>query len=909
MKRTFRLSDTRPDPRRDVRDEIRFHLDMRAQELIEQGVPREDAWREARRQFGDVAAIEAACRDERAARVRERGRREWWRGLAMDLRYAFRSLRTNAGFTLAAVLTLGLGVGAASAVFTVVDGVLLRPLPYADPGRLAMIWVYGSLAQGGGELPLSSGLYVEARDAVKGLSPMAAFRSWPFVLSGEANAEPEQIAGARVEPTLFATLGVRPLLGRTFTAAEATPGGPRVVVISYGLWQRRFGGARDILGRMVSLSGERYSIVGVMPRGLAFPRGAELPAGLQFGARTDVWAPLTFSPEDRVNYWTMNLAAIARFAPGVTPSAARSELAAFGTRRFKELGIPAGRFAYTAVGLEDQAARSVRRGLLVLLGAVGFVLLIACTNVANLLIARTGAREREFAVRAALGAGRMRIVRQLVTENLVLALGGAAVGMVIAIWGSRVMLALVPGSLPRADDVGVDARVVGFACLIAIAAGVAFGIASALHVARQSVAATLQSAGARLTGTARRRFGRRLIVAAEVALSVILLVGAGLLAGSFARLQRVTPGFDTTGVLTGNVVLPVGARFDPIHDGPRWHRFFDQFTARLDALPGVSEAGAVSSLPLSGAVESGGFTIDGRPRPAPGEAPSAEYSVVSGDYFAAMGIRLLSGRSFDSRDRSDMPGVVIVNRELARRHFPGVSAIGQRLRTGFDFSNGAAPREIVGVVEDVKQTALDAETNPAAYVPASQMPYPFMSIVVRAACSKDATSCDPTATLPAVRRELASLDATLALSDVRPLAAVFADSIARQRFSMTVLGVFAALALVLALVGLYGVISLSVGQRRREIGVRMALGAQSRDVLSMVLGEGMRVTLLGVAIGLTGAFALTRLLRSLLFDVSTTDPRFFVGAATLVAVVALVATYVPARRALGVDATSALRDG
>ena len=908
MKRTFRMSESHSDPRRDVSDEIRFHLDMRAQELIEQGVPREEAWREARRQFGDVAAIEAECRDERAARARERGRREWFRGLLMDLRYATRSLRSNAGFTLAAVLTLGLGVGAATAVFTVVDGVLLRPLPYADPARLAMVWIRASTPQNFGyDLPLSSGLYIEARNNVKGFASTAAFRSWPFVLSGEANAEPEQIAGSRAEAALFRTLGVRPLLGRTFTPEEALPGTPRVVVISHALWQRRFAGARDVIGRMVTLSGERYQIIGVMPRGFGFPRGAELPTGLQFGPRTDLWAPLVFTDQDLRNYGTMNLAAIARLAPGKTPAAARSEISAFGSRFMKQVGYPPDRFGYTTVSLTEQAARTIRRGLLVLLGAVGFVLLIACTNVANLLIARTGSRDREFAVRAALGAGQLRIVRQLVTENIVLALGGAAVGMLIAVWGSRVMLALVPGSLPRADDVGVDVRVVGFACLVAVIAGIVFGMASALHVARQSVAVTLQSGGARLTGSIGRRFGRRLIVAAEVALSVVLLVGAGLLGASFARLQRVTPGFDSRGVLTGSVLLPVGARFDFVRDGPRWSRFFNELTTRLDALPGVSEAGAVSSLPLSGAVESGSFMIEGRPAPAPGEAPSAEYSVVSGDYFAAMGIRLLGGRTFGSQDRSDAPGVVIINRELARRHFPGTSAIGQRIRAGFDFSGGA-PREIIGIVEDVKQTSLDAEAVAAAYVPASQMPYPAMTVVVRAACPANATACDPNATLPAVRRELASIDATLALSDVRPLASVFADSIARQRFSMAVLGVFAALALVLALVGLYGVIALSVGQRRREIGVRMALGAQSRDVLSLVLGEGMSVTMLGVVIGLAGAFALTRVLRSLLFDVSTTDPRFFAAAAVLVAMVALVATYIPARRAMRVDATAALRD-
>jgi putative ABC transport system permease protein len=911
MKRTFRLSDSHPDPRRDVDDEIRFHLDMRAQELIEQGVPRDDAWREARRQFGDVAAIEAECRDVRVERTRERGRREWLRGFVMDLRYALRSLRGNAGFALAAMLTLGLGLGAAAAVFTVVDGVLLRPLPYAEPSRLQMLWLYGAQAQGlGSELPLSSGFYLDARDGVKGLAPMAAFRSWPFVLGTTGDGvEPEQVAGARAEPALFSTLGVPPLLGRTFTAREAVAGGPRVVVISYALWQRRFGGASDVVGRSVTLSGERQTIIGVMPRGFAFPRGAELPPGLQFGPRTDVWAPLIWSEGDRTTYGTMNLSAVARLAPGVASARARSELEAFGVRRFKEVGVPAGQLAFAVVGLEEQAARGVRRGLLVLLGAVGCVLLIACTNVANLLIARTGARAREFAVRSALGAGQFRIVRQLVTENIVLTLGGAVIGMVIAVWGSRVMLALVPGSLPRADDVGVDVRVIGFTLLVAIVAGTAFGVASAWHVAGRSVAATLQSAGTRLTGGLGRRFGRRLIVATEVALSVVLLVAAGLLAGSFARLQRVTPGFDSRGVMTGNVLLPVGEQFDPVRDGPRWARFFNELTNRLDALPGVADAGAVSSLPLSGAVESGGFTIEGRPASAPGQTPTAEYSVISGDYFRSMGIRLITGRAFDGRDRTDTPGVVIVNREFVRRHFPGESAIGRRLRTGFDFSGGASPREIVGVVENVKQTALDAELLPAAYVPTSQMPYPFMSILVRSACAPDVASCDPLAALPLVRRELASLDPTLALSRVRPLASVFADSIARQRFSMAVLGVFAALALVLALVGLYGVIALSVGQRRREIGVRMALGAQPRNVLSLVLGEGMRMTMLGVAIGLVAAFGLTRVLRRLLYDVSATDPRFFGAAALLVAAVALAATYIPARRALRVDATVALRDG
>ncbi|HXO18918.1 MAG TPA: FtsX-like permease family protein, partial [Thermoanaerobaculia bacterium] len=564
-----------------------------------------------------------------------------------------------------------------------------------------------------------------------------------------------------------------------------------------------------------------------------------------------------------------------------------------------ELGLPPGRLAFYQVGLEEQAAGKVRRGLLVLLGAVGFVLAIACVNVANLLLARTGARRRELAIRSALGAGRGRIARQLVTENVVLVAGASLLGLLFAVWGSRLMLALVPGSLPRADDVGVDARVAVAALALALLVSAFLGAALALSAGRGREAEVLQGGSARATGDVARRLGRRLLVAAEVALSLVLLIAAGLLAGSFARLQRVTPGFDPRHAFAAEVLLPTGERLDFQHDGPRWAAFFDQLTGRLGALPGVRAAGAVSSLPLSGAVESGGIRVEGRPAPAPGQAPSAEYSVVSGDYFRAMGIGLVAGRFFDGRDRAGGAASILVSRELARRYFPGESPVGRRLRAGFDVSGGL-PREIVGVVDDVKQTGLDADTVPAAYLPEAQMPYPAMSIVVRA-------EGDPLAALPLVKRELLALDPSLALSGVRTLDAVFADSLARQRFSMVVLGTFAGSALALALIGLYGVIALGVGQRRREIGVRMALGAEVKDVLAMVLAEGMRLTLVGVAAGLAGAFAVTRVLAGLLYGVSATDGRFFAAAAVLVAAVALFATYLPARRAARVDAAVALR--
>jgi predicted permease len=460
------------------------------------------------------------------------------------------------------------------------------------------------------------------------------------------------------------------------------------------------------------------------------------------------------------------------------------------------------------------------------------------------------------------------------------------------------MLALVPRSLPRADDVAVDARVLLATALVAAAGGVAFGLATAYHARRSGIAEALHDGGARSTGGGARAAGRRALVAAEIALSLVLLVGAGLLAASFVRLQRIDPGFVPTHALVADVALPIGDRFDPARDGPAWARFFTELTARVADAPGVRAAGAVSSLPLSGAVESGGFTVEGRPTPGPGQAPSAEYSVVSGDYFRAMGIKLLAGRVFDGRDRADGAPVVVVSRELARRYFPGESPLGRRIRTGFDFT--PTIREIVGVVDDVRQLSLDAGAAPAAYVPETQMPYPFLSLVVR-------TTGDPLAALPAVRRELAAIDPTLALDHVRPLGVVLATSLARQRFSLVLIGGFAGSALALALVGLYGVIALSVGQRRREIGVRLALGAQARDVLALVLGEGARVTALGVAAGLAAAIALTRLIRSLLYGAGAADALVYAGAAAVVAAVALVATLVPASRAAGVDPTVALR--
>jgi predicted permease len=899
MKRRFRPSDVRPDTRRDVADELRFHLDMRAQEFIDAGMTTDDARRAAAAAFGDVDAIDAQLRAARATRTRTRERHDRFAELAMDLRFAARTLRKHVAFTLASLLTLAVGVGATTAVFTVLNGVLLRPLPYAEPSRLQMVWLSSKREGWGSEMPLSAGFFSEARAHSTSFTAMAAFRSWPYTLATER--DPEQIAGARTSPSLFPLLGVRPILGRAFTDADAGPGAAKVVIIGHGLWQRRFGGSRSAIGRRVALGAEQFTIVGVMPADFAFPRGAELPAGMQFPVRTELWTPLVFEPSELElkSYGTLNVAAIGRLKPGVTAVAARNELSAQ-LRTWLREKAPTLDLDYRLIDVEQQASQHVRRALVFLMGAAAFVLLVACANVTNLLVARTAGRRREFAVRAALGAGRSRIARQLITENLVLAAGGTLLGGGLAIWATRAMLALVPGSLPRLDDVRVDWRVAVTAGAIAAVVGAVFGLISSLQVRWHALAGVLHDAGARSTGGRAHHAGRRALVAVELSLSLMLIIGAGLLATSFVRLQRIDPGFDPEGTVSASVALPIDNGFNPARDGPTWARFFGELTDRVSRAPGVLAVGAVSSVPLSGSFEGGSVAIVGQPKPKAGQAPHAQYIVVDGDYFGAMRITSLAGRVFTKADAPASPRVIIVNREFARKYFGGTDAVGKQLVPYFDLYDAETPRTIVGVVENVRNAALDAPVQPQVYVPEQQMAYPGLGIVIR-------TDGDPAAAIPLLRREVRALNRTLAVSNVRTMRDVFDESLARQRFSMTIIGCFAGSALLLAMIGLYGVVALTVGQRRREIGVRMALGARPADVLRLVLGEGARITIAGVLIGLAGAVALSRLVTSMLYGVSSTSIPVYAVATLAIVSVTFVATLVPARRATRVDPTTALR--
>lgn len=895
MPRSFR--GLKPNATRDVADELRFHLEMRTREFMEQGMSPEEARRAADAAFGDVAAIDAELRAGRESRDRDRARTDRAHELAMDLRFALRTLRKNIGFTVSTVATLALGLGAATAVFTVVNGVLLRPLPYPDPSRLAMVWM--SSKQYGEQMPLSAGFYNDIATPtsdVQKLATTTAFRAWNYSLS--SGSEAEQVIGARVTPSFFGVIGVRPRIGRAFTDADAEAGAPPVVLLSDGLWQSRFGSDPTIVGRTIEMSGEHFRVVGVMPPGFAFPRGAELPAGMSFGMRTELWTPMGFTTRERTNYGTQNIAVAARLRPSTTLPQLQQAMTV-PLQRWLAANAPKLDLHYQVADIRQEAGQHVRRTLYFLLAAVALLLCIACANVTNLLIVRTARRRREFAVRAALGAGRGRIARQLVTENVLLAAGGAVIALALSVWATRAMLGLVPGSMPRADDIAIDWRVSLTVSLLALVAGVVFGLAAATQIAPGKLALALREDSARSVGR-RGGVGRRALVVAEVSLSLILLIAAALLTVSFVRLQKVTPGFDPTHVFTANVVLPIPGAFDPARDGPGWARFFAQLQDRLSQLPGIEAAGAISVLPLEDAAETGSSATVGEPPPQPGKAHASEYYVVEGDYFQAMRIPILQGRAFTSADVATSEPVVVVNREYARKYLGGV-AMGKQLNTFFDFSRSQQARTIVGVVDNVQSGAVDSPTQPQAYVPESQMTYPGLQIVLR-------TRGDPMAALAAVKREVKSIDPTLAVAHPRSMQDVFDESLARRRFSMTLIGFFAAAALALAVAGLYGVIALSVSNRRRELGVRMALGAQPAHILRLILTEGFGIAVIGVAFGLAGAFAASRLVSSLLYDVSATSAPIYGAAAAITVFVTLAATTLPAFRATRVDPTEAFRE-
>jgi putative ABC transport system permease protein len=862
--------------------EIQNHLDEAIRERMERGESAEQARANAQREFGNVGLVKEVTREMWGWASLER--------LGQDLRFGLRMLRKNPGFSLVAILTLALGIGASTAIFSVVNGVLLRALPYYEPERLVMVWADRPILQkqtGLEDFPVAVADFVDWRNQNQSFEQMAAmFASRVNLIGG---GEPESVFGLRASASLFPLLGARFTLGRAFLPEEDQVGAERVVVISHGLWQRHYGGDPNLIGQKIILNDESYTVIGVTASDFQFPRRGEVPAYFGVATKVDLYLPLALTPAEMSNRRMNRLGVIARLKPGVGIGQASAEMDAIARRLTEQYPQTNTDKGVRLAPLQQQAVGKARTALLILLGAVGCVLLIACANVANLLLARAAGRQKEMAVRTALGASRGRVVRQLLTESLLLAFAGGAAGLLLARWGVALLLAMAPASLPRAYDIRLDARVAGFTLLISLLTGIVFGLLPALQASKINLGETLKEGGRDAAGLLRRRL-RGFLIVSEVALAFVLLIGAGLLIRSYARLTAVDPGLDPRGVLTMDLLLPP-AKYS---DG-RSVAFFQQTLERVRALPGVETATTVSPLPLSGAHGSGGFGIEGRPSPTD-QAFNAGMRRISPDFFKTFRVPLLKGRLIEEGDGANAPLVVVINESLARTYFANEDPLGKRLT----FTNGTVVREIVGVVGDVKHAALDEEAKPEIYYPMAQFPTLFMSLAVR-------TSGDPLQMVAAVRGQVWAVDKDLPISNIETMGRLMAKSVAPRQFNLLLLGVFALVGLALAGVGLYGVMSYTVTQRTREIGVRMAMGAQPGDVLRLVIGEGMRLALIGALLGLSGALALTRLIKTLLFGVSATDPLTFIVIAVLLIMVALLACWIPAQRATKVDPLIALR--
>ncbi len=800
--------------------------------------------------------------------------------LLQDLRYALRMLAKSPGFMAVAAITLALGIGANTAIFSVVNAVLLRPLPYRDPSRLVL------MNESSKQLPdmsVSYPNYLDWRDRSRSFERIAAVQPAQYTLSGVER--PERLGGWNVTADFFPTLGVTPVVGRGLTQQDDRPGAPPVALLTYGLWQRRFGGDPSVVGRALTLSGRSVAVIGVLPASFRFYYGD-----------ADLFLPLGLDADrlkDRDEH--PGIYVVARLRPGATAQTAFADMDAIARGLEKEHPESNSGNRVAVKLLQDDVVSILRPVLVVLAGAVGFVLLIACANVANLLLARASTREKEIAIRRALGASRRRVLLQVLTESALLSLFGGGLGLLLADWLSDVLLSLVPAGLPRLDEVRLDGTVLGFTLALSLLTGLVFGIAPAWQASRSDVLEPLkETARGSSSGRGQQRF-RSVLVVSEVALALVLLAGAGLMARSFERLQEVRPGFRPGNVLSAQLVLPELK----YKTKAEINSFADRLVARVEALPGVEAAGTVNPLPLTQEGWQTDYQIEGRSIPARGEAPNSDYHVVSGAYFRAMGIPLVRGRLFDDSDREDTTPVVLVNETLARRWWPTGDAVGKRMRTG-SVDQAGPWMTVVGVVGDVRQYGLDQEQKTQFYRPERQVALHPMSLVLRA-------QGDPEALASALRGAVQSIDPDQPIYNVRSMDSLLATTLAPRRLSLLLLATFAATALLLAGVGIYGVLAYSVTQRTHEIGIRMALGARRADVLVMVLRQGLRLVLAGAALGVAAAFGLTRLMTSLLFGVSPTDPATL-GAVCLVLVgVALLACFVPARRASGVDPMIALR--
>ncbi len=809
------------------------------------------------------------------------------KSLARDLRHGVRLLWKAPGFSAVALVALALGMGATTTIFSVVDAVLLKPLPFRDPQRLLVLWERNP-AQNLKEMFVAPGNFLEWQKQSRALESLAAIQDVSINLTGGPNGhiDPEELRAERVSASLFPLLGVQPVVGRAFLSEEDQPGRTNCALLSHALWQRRFGGELSIAGKAIRLRDRSYTVVGVLPAGFSV-----------LGSPVDVWIPLGLDPHDARTAGMHFLTVIGRLKPGVEMDRARTEMDLIGDRLEQANPALDRGWRPSLLPLREELVGHVQQALLVLMAAVGFLLLMACVNVANLLLARGATRQKEIAIRAALGAGRGRIVAQLLSESVLLALAGGALGMALARGVVALVARLGPASIPRLAEASIDVRLFLFALGVSVATGILFGIAPAMQSSGADLNTALTEGGRGGTAGRSGRLVRNALVVAEVALAVVVLIGAGLLMRSFVRLRSADPGFQPSGLLTLRVPLAGGRNAAP----DRRIAFFQQVADRVAALPGVRAVGAVSGLPLTGLGGGSAFAVDGRPAPAPEQRPIGLLRSVHSAYFRAMGIPLLAGRVLADSDTSQAPPVVVVNQTLARRFWPQGNPLGGRLVV--DANNGRVA-EIVGVVGDVKPERIESEDWPTIYCPYQQAPSATMVMVVRAAGPKGAP---PLSLASAVERAVHQLDPDQPVADARSMEDVVDEAIAGARFNTVLLGVFALIAFLLAAVGIYGVISCDVSERTHEIGIRVALGAQPGDVLKLVIGQGARLAGYGIAAGLAAAFALTRLMAAMLYGVKATDAYTFAAIPVLLGAVALAASYLPTRRALALDPVTALR--
>jgi putative ABC transport system permease protein len=850
----------------DLEEEVRLHLELRQEEQFESGMTANEARAAAQRRFGNATYLKEESRIAWGW--------EWFENLAQDVRYGLRMLRKSPGFTAVAILTLALGIGANTAIFSVINGVLLSPLPYKNPKQLVVIKENDSppnvmdiqrqtrtFSQGGG-------INVEKMDYI-------------------GATEPVQVRVGLINAGFLETLGVQPILGRIISPGEDVQGGPRLAMVSNHFWQNYLGSDPHAVGNTIQLGGNSYTVIGVMPASFALPaEHADVFVSLivrdrRAGAERDLHFMHT--------YW--------RLKAGVTLAQAQADMAAIDRRLAEQYPAEEKERNSQLVPLQEWLVGDVRSALLVLFGAVGLVLLIACANFASLLMMRALAERQELVIRAALGAGHGRLIRKTLTESLLLSVFGGAAGLLFAKWGTSLLLALRPEELARLSGIHMDTRVLLFVLVVSVLTGIVFGMAPAWIAARADVAGALKESGRSTTaGTMGHRI-RKILVTSELALALVLLVGAGLLIKGFSRLRSMNPGFNSANVMTMYLQLP-RTRYGEI---PKQTQFRRELLTRLNSLPGV-QAAMVTDIPLGGNYVGHRFVIDGRPPVAVGGEPKVQTLSVMGDYFRVMQIPLRVGRDFTPLDREGQPLVAIVNEEMVREFFPHENPIGMRIRWAGD-TGPPQWMTVVGVAGDVKHSGLNQPTDPAVYTPFSQNDEAwrrFMTLAIRA---RDVSP----GLVEAVKKQIWSVDSQIPVSDVHTMDELIAVSLAQQRFNMLLLGLFAALALILAAVGIYGAMAYAVNQRTHEIGIRTALGAQRRDVLRLVMRDGAKIALFGIASGIAGALVLTRLMASLLFEVKPTDPAIFAGVAILLALVALAACYIPARRAMRVDPMVALR--